>query len=81
MPPKKEGFDIDASPRGIAERPARGAITSTGFRQQYVIEEFDTHPLRRSRRWSMNLAGYLHGRALTVASLGFPCASAVTTPP
>jgi len=72
MPPKKEGGDVDASPRGIAGRPARGASTSMGSQQHYVIEELDARPLRTSRRWSMNLAGFLVGAGPSIGSLGFP---------
>jgi hypothetical protein len=72
MPPKKEGVDVNASTCGIAGRPARGASTSTVSQQQYIIETFDARPLRTSRRWSMNLAGYLYGTGQSVASLGFP---------
>jgi len=81
MPRKKEGFDIDASPRGIAGWPARGAGTSAGSHQQDVIERFDARPLRTSKRWSVNLPGYLYGEGLSVAALGLPRASTVAACP
>ena len=43
-----------------------------GSQQHYVIEEFDARPLRTSRRWSMNLAGFLVGAGPSIGSLGFP---------
>jgi len=78
VPPKKR-LDIDASPRGIAGRPARGAGTSTISQQQHIIEKFDARPLRTSRRWSVNPAGYLYGAGLSVASLSFPQTVVFTT--
>jgi hypothetical protein len=81
MPRKKEGLDIDASPRRIARWPARGASTSAGSHQQDVTEDFDACPLRTSKRWPVNLPGYLYGEGLSVAALGFPRASTVATSP